>query len=466
MLFNTRLFLYFFLPSIFVFFYLFSKLRLLKLCHLWLIFASAIFYIQWKHSHLDILILSICLNYGAAFLIRRRPESSWMLPAGIAANVLLLAIFKYRNFLLSNILFLYSGHYDLQPMHLPLGISFYTFTQIAYLVDVYKRKTKSYSILEYTLFVTFFPHLIAGPIVHYSQIMPQFESLRKRIINYENAFKGIFYLVLGLAAKVLIADRLAPIADYGFQHAAGLSLFEAWKALLAYTFQLYFDFSGYSNMAIGLALLFNIRFPANFNSPYQATSIIDFWRRWHMTLSQFLKQYVYIPLGGNRCGESRQYWNIFITLLIGGIWHGAGWTFVLWGIYNGILVILNHVLLKAPFTFPQKAAKALTFLLITYGRVFFRSTDLHQVMFMSQSLFGFHGLLTANTILTISNALAVLGIAAAGCIALFLPNAQWWEKTIPSHAGKWVMALAVLFALCYDVISKTGIPHIFIYWTF
>ena len=259
-------------------------------------------------------------------------EQRW-LATGVALNLALLGYYKYTDFFIENINVLFHADYALYHLVLPLGISFFTFTQIAYLVETYRGKVFQHHFLSYILFVTYFPHLLAGPIIHYENMMPQFLDRSLQKINYDNVVRGLFLFSLGLCKKVLIADSLAEWANAGFvaAHTTTLTMMEAWITSLSYTFQLYFDFSGYTDMALGVSLMLNIRLPINFNSPYKASSIIDFWRRWHITLSHFLRDYLYIPLGGNRKGTIRKMTNILSTMLLGGLWHGAGWTFVLWG---------------------------------------------------------------------------------------------------------------------------------------
>ena len=463
MLFDSRLFLYGFLPLTVAVFYFFSARRWMVLCYLWLIAASFYFYGHWNRQHLLLLFLSIGVNYGAARMleITRRPRS-W-LTAGILFNLLLLGYFKYRDFLLANLHSLTGVEFILKPLALPLGISFYTFTQIAYLVDIHQKKTRGHSLLDYTLFVVFFPHLVAGPIVHYSHVMPQFASLRKRFADPSNLFRGAFYFILGLSQKVLLADPLHAAADSGFSAPAALAAAGAWKAILAYTFQIYFDFAGYSNMAIGLALLFNIRFPVNFNSPYQADSIIEFWRRWHITLSEFLKNYVYIPLGGNRKGELRRYGNLFLTMLIGGIWHGASWTFVIWGGYHGILLGANHLTRRSGFSLPRGVAKGLTFIAVAYGWIYFKASGFSQALQMQTAAAGANGwgLESLN-----ADAGLWIRLLLTGGIAFLMPNVQQWESRITERLVFWTVFLSILFSICFISISRSGVPNVFLYWQF
>ena len=277
---------------------------------------------------------------------------------GITLNLFLLGYFKYANFFIENINIAFNFNANPTNLLLPLAISFFTFQQIAYLVDSYKKETNEYSFLNYALFVSFFPQLIAGPIVHHKEMMPQFMNVSNKVKNYRNIAMGLFIFSIGLFKKVVIADTFAVWATQGFDVASTLNLFEAWATSLSYTFQLYFDFSGYTDMAIGLALLFNIRLPINFNSPYKATNIQDFWRRWHISLSTWLRDYLYIPLGGSR--KLRNYLNLLIVFLIGGIWHGAGWTFIVWGAMHALASIFIRYWWKLNIQLPRTLAILLT----------------------------------------------------------------------------------------------------------
>lgn len=329
-------------------FFLISKYSC-KAAAIWLALASLFFYSFWSIKALPLLLTSVVVNYifgkyltpSMRMNLKNEFFRKWLLFGAVSANLLLLGYFKYVNFFIDNFNFIAetSSLTKIQNLDvvLPIGISFFTFTQIAFLVDCWQGKVKERKFTHYLLFVTYFPHLIAGPVLHHSQMMPQFAKKESYQINYNNIALGIIICIIGLAKKVLIADSLAEYADLVFKNASGgatpgFSL--AWYGTLAYTFQIYFDFSAYSDMAIGFSLFFNIHLPHNFNSPYRATSMIDFWRRWHISLSNFLRDYVYIPLGGRRVGKVRRYVNIFITMLLGGLWHGNTWTFVLWGMLH------------------------------------------------------------------------------------------------------------------------------------
>ena len=310
-----------------------------------------------------------------------------LLTVGIIANVALLGYFKYADFLIENVNFVAGSNIPLLHLALPLAISFFTFQQIAYLVDSYRQETKEYDFLNYAVFVTFFPQLIAGPIVHHKEMMPQFANIRSKIINYKNISMGLFIFSIGLFKKTVIADTFAIWATTGFDNATTLNLLEAWATSLSYTFQLYFDFSGYTDMAIGLALLFNIKLPINFNSPYKATNIQDFWRRWHITLSRFLKDYIYIPLGGNRKGNFRTYNNLMATFILGGIWHGAGWTFVFWGFLHGLALVIHRAWNSLGFKLWSWLAWLITFNFINTAWVFFRAKEWDDAMKVFSSMY-------------------------------------------------------------------------------
>jgi D-alanyl-lipoteichoic acid acyltransferase DltB (MBOAT superfamily) len=279
------------------------------------------------------------------------------------------------DFFISNANILLNTHLDLMHIILPLGISFFTFTQIAYLVDAYRDEIKEMDYLNYTLFVTFFPHLLAGPILHHKEMMPQFDAIKNKVINYRNISAGLFLFSVGLFKKVVLADTFASWANAGFNTTQALNIIEAWATSLSYTFQLYFDFSGYTDMALGVALLFNIRLPINFNSPYQALDIQDFWRRWHITLSRFLRDYIYIPLGGNRTSDLRIYANLFTVFLIGGLWHGASWMFIIWGALHGFAIVLHRFYKQLGFTMNKYLAWFITFNFINITWIFFRAKN-------------------------------------------------------------------------------------------
>ena len=345
MLFSSWNFIVYFLPATVLFFFLIpTSLEVLR--KTWLIAASLCFYGYWKVEYVPLLIISIVINYAIAEGIIRVHQSAnarRLLFAGVSLNLVLLGYFKYTNFAVTFLSFIIQKDVGNFNIILPLAISFFTFTQISYLVDVYRDRHVHYRFLDYSLFVVFFPHLIAGPIVRHWEIIPQFASREFRV-NRDNFGIGMALFVMGLAKKYL-ADSAALYADAVYNGAARslpLSTFDAWIGTVAFALQIYFDFSSYSDMAIGLARMFGVKFPHNFDSPYKATSIIVFWERWHRTLTRFLREYVYFSLGGNRRGYPRQIFNIMATMLLSGLWHGAGWTFILWGALHGMFLVINH----------------------------------------------------------------------------------------------------------------------------
>jgi len=392
LLFNSYIFIFAFLPfTFFIYFYL-NSLKLTVAAKAFLVFASLFFYSWWNVAYLPIILSSMLFNYVLGVSLSKHHSEAKigkrvLLTFGIIANVALLGYFKYADFFIENMNYLFDTSVPLLHLALPLAISFFTFQQIAYLVDSYRGETKEYDFLNYANFVTFFPQLIAGPIVHHSEMMPQFAKTSNKVIRYHNIAIGLFIFSIGLFKKVIIADTFALWATTGFDHAQSLGMIEAWVTSLSYTFQLYFDFSGYTDMAIGAALLFNIKLPINFDSPYKATSIQDFWRRWHITLSRFLREYIYIPLGGNKKGEFRTYGNLMATFLIGGIWHGAGWTFLFWGFLHGIAIVIHRVWQKIGFSLHRVLAWFITFNFINITWVFFRAKEWDDAIKVLKSMF-------------------------------------------------------------------------------
>jgi alginate O-acetyltransferase complex protein AlgI len=345
MLFNSYSFILFFIPIVWLGFRFLSSNRLLTGALIWLTISSFYFYAYWNPPFIFLLLFSILFNFSIGKALEGKNRyRKYFLFLGVAVNLLLIVYFKYGNFFMSNIFALSSSQWVDKDIFLPLGISFFTFQQIAFLVEVYQGKIVAPSLLNFSLFVSFFPQLIAGPIVRYPEIVPYFSRKKTFGVSYRNIALGLFLFSIGLAKKVIIADSLSPWVAQVFDKTGSLQFWTAWSGTLAYTFQIYFDFSGYSDMALGLGKLFNISLPINFNSPYKALSITDFWRRWHITLSSFLRDYLYIPLGGNRKGKLNQYKNLLITMTLGGLWHGASWTFVFWGLYHGLLLLAHKVL--------------------------------------------------------------------------------------------------------------------------
>ena len=400
MLFSTYKFLLLFLPATLVGFYTLRALGRRDASLSFLLVASLAFYANWNLTHLMLLLASISINYLAGRIIASQSNASlrkMCLIVGIGFNLSLIFWFKYFDFVVSNTAAVIGADYTFHNLILPLGISFFTFQQIAYLVDCHATEQAEKRPRDYALFVSFFPQLIAGPIVHHQYTRPQFSALAKNAINLEFLPYGLMIFAMGLAKKTLIADPIARGIDPVWAAAAAgdpISASLAWTAAIGYTLQIYFDFSGYCDMAIGLAAMVGIRLPVNFNSPYKSKSIIEFWRRWHITLSNFLRDYVYIPLGGNRGSELFRLRNIFLTMLIGGIWHGAAWTFVIWGALHATMITLNHALRLWTPAFSQWATPSAlvlkqtgTLLFVLIAWVFFRANNVEAAVTVLTGLF-------------------------------------------------------------------------------
>ena len=408
MLFNSYPFIFVFFPLVLIGFFLIGA-RSARAAAGFLALASLFFYGWWSVKALPLLVGSICFNYWAGLRLTPSPDRSdgarkrWLIFA-LTVNLIVLAIFKYANFFLGNVneALTEAGASPLPLLHiaLPIGISFYTFTQIAFLVDCWHGKVHERRFVHYALFVTYFPHLIAGPVLHHAQMMPQFANPATYRLNPDKLALGLAIFTFGLAKKLLIADRVGQYADMFFNgvHAGTVpGMVSAWLGVLAYTLQIYFDFSGYSDMAVGLSLCLGVQIPLNFRSPYKSTSIIEFWRRWHITLSDFLRDYLYIPLGGNRLGEGRRYLNLFITMLLGGLWHGAAWTFVLWGALHGVYLAINHFW-NAKVRRHRPAGMLarligwfITFVAVVVAWVVFRADGMHTAIEIYRSMLGLNG---------------------------------------------------------------------------
>jgi alginate O-acetyltransferase complex protein AlgI len=406
MLFHSFEFVFLFLPIVFIGFFVIAR-GSAQLAAFWLALASMVFYGWLVPKFLLLLLASILFNYAMGLAISRmsnRTGAKFLLMFGVCANLSLLAFYKYAKLFLVTFNAVVGSDLPIPEIALPLGISFFTFTQIAFLVDVYRKEAHEYGFIHYVLFVTYFPHLIAGPILHHRHVMPQFSSREAYRLDLNNVAQGLSIFTIGLVKKILVADNFANYANTVFDaanHNVQMTFGAAWVGVVAYALQLYFDFSGYCDMAIGISRLFGIQLPLNFNSPYKAKSIIEFWRRWHMTLSQFLQQYLYIPLGGNRKGKSRRYLNLMITMLLGGLWHGANWTFVVWGGLHGAFLIVNHAWRALvgdgrPFKYISPGMydalrTLLTFLCVTIAWIVFRANSLAAAFIVLKACFGATG---------------------------------------------------------------------------
>jgi alginate O-acetyltransferase complex protein AlgI len=456
MLFNSYEFLFVFLPVTLSIFHILRQLRP-TLAVYWLLICSLAFYGYWNPLFLPLLVGSIAANYTIGCLLWRRHRRP-LLWAGVALNIVVLAVFKYAHFVADNILGPDHVPEFIAGIVLPLAISFFTFQQIAFLVDVWRGRTAPRRWDTYALYVTFFPHLIAGPIVRHQQLEPQLRRIgdpRRHIGRL--VLIGLILVVIGLSKKVILADSLAPYADAVFDIAAQgyeIGMFDAWFGTLAYTLQLYFDFSGYSDMAIGLALMCGLRMPVNFWSPYKATNIVEFWRRWHITLSAFFRDYVYVPLGGSRAGPARRSLNLLLVMALVGLWHGAGWTFLLWGLYHGMLLVIVHgwrswrsrgpagsplqANLRVSSAEPRLTSKRAlswlaTFLALCVGWALFRAETMAVAEAILRGLVGQYGFVT-NRLSQLEIRPYYIGsalIAGGLVIALVLPNSlQWVQRAV------------------------------------
>ena len=391
MLFNSFVFIFLFLPITLVLYYGLNHFRRYTLAKTLLVLASLYFYAWFNLSYLPIILVSIAVNYAAGRCLTANIGNLWRklwLVLGICFNIGLLGYFKYTDFFIENVNALFGSSFMLKHILLPLGISFFTFQQIAFIIDCYKCKKLLPKFIDYCNFVTFFPQLIAGPIVLSEEMLPQFEDKKNKKLNYENLFNGLCMFSLGLVKKVCIADSIAVFAEAGFGFSdCGLTMGEAWLTSLSYTFQLYFDFSGYCDMAVGIGLLFNILLPKNFDAPYRAVNFKDFWHRWHITLNRFLTMYLYIPLGGSRKGEYRTCLNIMIIFFISGFWHGAGWTFIVWGILHGICMVVNRVWSRHGRELPDWLGAGITFFFVNIFWVIFRADSMAQALSIIKAMF-------------------------------------------------------------------------------
>lgn len=477
MLFNSYVFILAFLPVTLVGYFGLGRLcKRLPLNKVWLVGCSLVFYAYFNVRYLPIIVLSILVNYALSqgmLTVRSHGVRRLLLGLGLAGNLGVLGYYKYYDFFVENLNALAGTSFVLHHLVLPLGISFFTFQQLSYVIDSYKRTVPRYNILDYALFVTFFPQLIAGPIVLHSEIVPQFADPENRRFRFDNFAPGLYAFALGLFKKVIVADTFAQVAEWGFAAGQALNTPEAWLVALGYTFQLYFDFSGYCDMALGLGKMFNIRITQNFNSPYKSLDIKEFWQRWHMTLSRFFTTYVYFPLGGSRRGLARTCVNLMVVFLVSGLWHGAGWLFVLWGGLHGLMSVLYR-LFRRPYDRLHPALRWLiTFLFVTVAWVFFRAETMDSAMTVLRAMFSMEfGAINA----TVTNVFATpmnlhpgynaimtqlwYVLALAGVLGL--PNTYELTDRFQPTLGRAALTV-VLLVLC--VLSLSGVS-VFLYYNF
>ena len=497
-LFNSHIFIFVFLPVTLLVYFALGKNQKPEAAIGWLVFASLAFYGYWKPIYLLLIGVSITANFLLGQKISQQQDATsrkWVMILGVCFNLGLLIYFKYTNFLLDSLNVVAGTNYHLDKIILPLAISFFTFQQIAYLVDAYQQETAETNFLHYCLFVCFFPQLIAGPIVHHKEMLTQFSKPSTFKFNADDFSVGLSIFIIGLFKKVVLADGVAVYATPVFAAAdAGqaINFYDAWAGTIAYTLQIYFDFSGYSDMAIGLARMFGIKLPLNFHSPYKSESIVEFWRRWHMTLSRFLRDYLYIALGGNRSGKIKRYRNLFLTMLLGGIWHGAGWNFLIWGGLHGSYLMVNHawraikgnrkLILGHPMV-NRMLAIALTTLAVMFAWVFFRAETFEGAMIIVESMLGFNGLPAADLQgAQLTSKDAIEWFIALALIAWFAPNTQEIMrrfspavnasdyvsteqdgKIIWAPTGKWALLLALVGL--YTILSLNRVSE-FLYFQF
>jgi len=398
MLFNSYVFIFLFLPITLLIYFGLNKWKLIRASILWLIFVSLVYYGWWDPKYVLLVVGSILFNYTIGAWLRRDRETGrlkrkLLLIVGIAGDLFLLGYFKYTDFFISSFNSFSHSRVPLLHIALPVGISFFTFTQIAYLVDAHRGGAEGYTLPIYALFVSFFPYFLAGPIVHHREMTKQYRQLGGEAFDYRNIGTGLYLFFIGLFKKVVIADSLATWVSNGFDHAATLTFMEAWVASLSYTLQLYFDFSGYTDMALGTARMFNISLPVNFDSPYRSLNIQEFWRRWHITLGRFVRDYIYIPLGGSRISEARTYLNLMIAFFLIGLWHGAGWTFIFWGCLHGAALVIHRLWGKLEIRMPRFLAWLITFNFVNGAWIFFRAKTFGDAMKVLRGMIGMDGVI-------------------------------------------------------------------------
>ncbi len=486
MLFNSYIFLFAFLPFTVVGYFFLNRLHTNRYALIFLAVMSFIFYGYNNIRYVPVLGASVLVNYSLSRILSDEGRSETLrkvfLAAGVVFNIGMIFYFKYYDFFFENMNRLFHLSVAMRKIVLPLGISFFTFQQVSYVIDSYRGQTRDYGFWEYVVFVSFFPQLVAGPIVLHNEIIPQLRMPEKRILNYDNLADGIVRFNLGLFKKVLLADTFSGPVAWGFAHTKVVSSPDILLVMLCYTFQIYFDFSGYSDMAVGIGKMFNLSLPINFDSPYKADSIRDFWRRWHMTLTRFLTQYVYFPLGGSRRGKARTYVNTMIVFLLSGIWHGANWTFILWGILHGIASVLQRIFEDVYGKIPKTLRWAGTFLYVNVLWLLFRSENIGQWLRLMKKMVSFTKLTVNPELLDrfalpeISWLLSLLGIDAGagaglwilpllaiiGAFLLCLGFENNYRRNFPKNR-RMMLASAGLFL--WSVVTLAG-ESVFLYFNF
>ena len=496
MLFNSYIFILLFLPLCIVGYFTLNHYKQYKWGQAFLLAMSLWFYGYNSVKYLGVLVASVLINYGVYLFLEKNDSTSESIGKennnkcnrrkiimifGVMINVGILLYFKYMDFFIDNINGIFKTDIAFLRIALPLGISFFTFQQISFIVDAYRGEIPGYRFLDYACFVTYFPQLIAGPIVTHDELVPQFMDEEKKKFNADNMLRGIYIFTLGLAKKVLLADTFGKVVNYGYMVPDTLNTATAMITILAYTIQIYFDFSGYCDMAIGIGKMMNIDLPLNFNSPYKACTIIEFWDRWHMTLTRFFTRYVYIPLGGSRKGNARTYINVFLVFLISGFWHGASWNFVLWGVMHGVLNILTRLCKTIVDKVPKAINWLFTFVFVNVAWVFFRAESIPQAFtILRKALSGpfvvtdgaFYELISSAEIKEVMSFLPieerfpgfVLVVYFAVALLLLLGSKNAYEKSLRFKPTIFNMGMT-LFLLVWSVFSFSGIST-FLYFNF
>ena len=486
MLFNSYIFIFLFLPITLFGYFLFNHFKLNVLSKIWLILASLFFYGFFNVSYLWIIISSVFFNFAISklfnttFLNNQYILKKILFVLGLTVNISLLFFYKYLDFIFKCTNELFGTDIVYLNLVLPLGISFFTFQQVSYLIDSFRGKVPACSIVDYALFITFFPQLIAGPIVLHSEIIPQFKKQGNMKFNMDNFACGLYAFSAGLAKKVLIADFFGKITTFGYGHISNLSTLEAILTIMAYTFQIYFDFSGYCDMASGIAKMFNVDLPLNFNSPYKARNISDFWKRWHITLTRFLTNYVYFPLGGSRCSILRTCINVLIVFLVSGMWHGAGFTFILWGLMHGIAMVIYRLFKKTFNRLPYFLIWIFTFIFINITWVYFRANsidDANQILLsvfnggfsinaeLAETLYNVIPISIITNSIPIEGALCPLMVILFGlftAVCLFTRNVQERIKTFKPTVRS---LISTYFMFVFSILSLSGVST-FLYFNF
>lgn len=481
MLFNSYEFIFLFLPVVLAGYFFIGK-KHDRAANVWLALASLFFYGYWNKNYLPLLIMSIAVNYTFAGLIlnarsnKNASHSKMYFILGLIFNLGLLGYYKYFNFMIENLNRL-GTNFELINVILPLGISFFTITQLLYLFDCYEGVAKDHNLVNYALFVSFFPHLMAGPILYHRQMMKQFDNPSLRQLDWSNMSRGLTLFIIGLMKKVLIADELSPYVGLGYSHTAELDCLTAWLVAISYMLQLYFDFSGYSDMAVGLSRIMNLEIPINFNSPYRASSMINFWQRWHISLTNAITACVYMPIV--KFLKTRTLMHTitasFISLFIVGIWHGAGWTFVIFAFLNAIGITINYIWKHYKLSMPKILAHIITLTYVLLTMVFFRASSVQDAINVFKSMAGLNGIVFPQKIVTLAEHLGILipvgdvpgtlsktiFIIAVLLVALCPNSNQLIKNFKPSYT--WLVVIVVGFIL--TILSMTQ-PTEFLYFQF